>query len=285
MTDLFESPYVHLSRARCNDVEQSLGSEWLVTNGTGGYASGTVSGAATRRYHGTLVAALQAPVGRTVLSGPVDEWAVYAAHRWPISTHDWAGGTISPPGYRFIESFRLEGTIPVWTYAFADALLEKRIWMVHGRQTTLVRYTLVRGSADMELELRPLLTCRDFHALPSTAGWAPEVAFAPSPNRLTAQMFAGAPTVSIELDRRSFDHSPDWYRNFHFREEASRGFDADADLYCPGLFRASLRQGESATLAVSCEASSVLSAPGAADSLLAAESERQRALLGEAGVR
>jgi len=98
-------------------------------------------------------------------------------------------------------------------------------------------------------------------------------------------MFAGAPTISIELDRGSFDPSPDWYRNFHYREEASRGFDADADLYCPGLFRTNLRQGESATLAVSCEASSVLSAPGAADSLLAAESERQRALLGEAGVR
>jgi len=275
---------VRRGRARCGDLAQSLGAEWLVTNGLGGYASGTVAGAATRRYHGTLVAALQPPVGRTVLAGPVDEWAVYAGQRFPLSTHEWAGGAVSPGGYCYIESFQLEGATPVWTYAFAGALLEKRIWMVNGAETTLVRYTLVRASAELVLELRPLLTCRDFHALPSTIDWAPEVTTPEgTAAAIAVAVFQGAQTLHIETDSGAFERSPTWYRNFHYREEAARGFDAEADLYCPGLFRVSLQPDESATLAISTAAGSILAAPGSSEALLKAERERQKQLLDKAG--
>ncbi len=103
--------------------------EWLCTNGIGGFASGTVAGSLTRRYHGLLAAALTPPVGRTVLVTKLDEAVEYAGTRTELAANRWADGAVAPDGYRHIESFRLDGTTPVWTYAVADALIEKRVWM------------------------------------------------------------------------------------------------------------------------------------------------------------
>src|SRR5205823_4428291 len=103
--------------------------EWLVTNGIGGYASGSLSGVNTRRYHGLLVAALAPPVERTVLVGGVIDWAIYDGRRYPLCANEYADGTIDPRGFRFLQSFCLEGAVPVWTFALGDALVEKRLWM------------------------------------------------------------------------------------------------------------------------------------------------------------
>src|SRR5579863_4913299 len=136
-----------LGRDACGDFEQSQAREWLVTNGLGGYASGTIAGALTRRYHGLLVAALDPPASRTLLVPKFDESARYLGASYDLSANRWADGTISPAGYVFIESFSLDGTAPVWRYAIADALIERRIWMPHGANTTIVRHTVERASA------------------------------------------------------------------------------------------------------------------------------------------
>src|SRR2546426_2124519 len=106
---------LHLDQQICRNVEAAMGREWLVTNGLGGYASGTVAGVNTRRYHGLLVAALAPPVERTVLVAGSIEWATYAGKRYPLSTHEYGDGTIDPLGYRNLVGFRLDGTLPVWT--------------------------------------------------------------------------------------------------------------------------------------------------------------------------
>lgn len=271
------------SRTRCGDLAQSSAAEWLVTNGRGSYASGTVAGVATRRYHGTLIAALEPPAGRTVLAGPLDEWGVYRGQRHALSTHEWSDGAISPDGFRSLESFHLEEGIPVWTYAFNDVLLEKRTWMMHGADTTLVRYTLLRGSAPLELELRPLLTFRDFHALPATSGWQPDVA-APGSSTVTIRMTPSAPLVLIATDTGAFQQTPDWYRNFFYREEAARGFDAVADLFCPGVFHVTLEPGDSATLAVGLSSLTPFTTTDAGQALLEATVKRGAMLLTRAGV-
>src|SRR2546426_9514805 len=116
--------------------------EWLCTNGIGGFASGTVAGSLTRRYHGLLVAALEPPLGRTLLVAKVDETVAYDDRERQLSTNRWAGGTIDPHGYREIERFALDGTTPVWTYAVDDALVEKSGWMEHGSNTTYVCYSV-----------------------------------------------------------------------------------------------------------------------------------------------
>ncbi len=106
--------------------------EWLVTNGLGGWASGTVGGANTRRYHGLFVPALQPPLGRTVLVSKLNDRLALSGREFPLSSNEYGDGTIDPHGYRNIESFRLDWGIPTWTFAVAEGLLEKRVWMPHG---------------------------------------------------------------------------------------------------------------------------------------------------------
>ncbi len=114
---------VEFGREVCGDLNTAEAREWLVTNGIGGFASGTVAGSLTRRYHGLLIAALQPPLGRTQLVATLDETLRYAGSDYALITQHWASGAIDPSGFRYIESFHLEGATPVWIYALADALI------------------------------------------------------------------------------------------------------------------------------------------------------------------
>jgi len=121
---LSEQAEIQFGREICGDLAAAESREWLVTNGIGGYASGTVAGTLTRRYHGLLIAALQPPLGRTQLVASFDEIVHYSGADFSLATHRWSSGAIDPKGFLSVESFHLEGTTPVWTFALADALLE-----------------------------------------------------------------------------------------------------------------------------------------------------------------
>ena len=136
---------IDFGREVCGNLASSVRREWLVTNGIGGYASGTVAGLLSRRYHGLLVAALRPPLGRTLLLTKLDETATYGGRSYSLFANHWAGDLIQPRGYHHVERFHLEGMTPVWTFALADASLEKRIWMQHGANTTYVRYDMRRA--------------------------------------------------------------------------------------------------------------------------------------------
>src|ERR1700733_15886529 len=156
---------VEFGREICGDLPSAESREWLVTNGIGGYAFGTIAGLDTRCYHGLLVAALEPPLGRTLLVTKVEETARYASQEFALSTNRWADGTIAPQGYLNIERFCLEGTTPVWIFALADALLEKRIFMQSGANTTYVLYRLARASSPVELSVKVLTDYADEHCV------------------------------------------------------------------------------------------------------------------------
>jgi predicted glycogen debranching enzyme len=126
-------------REICGELSLAESREWLCTKGIGGFASGTVAGVLTRRYHGLLIAALEPPLGRTLLVAKADEHVEYDGLRRPLFTNRWADGTVDPHGHEDLEEFRLEGTTPVWTYACADARIAKRVFMELGANTTYVR--------------------------------------------------------------------------------------------------------------------------------------------------
>src|SRR5436190_20319166 len=108
---ILEQPLIDFGPEIAADLPDALRREWLVTNGLGGYASGTVAGVNTRRYHGLLVAALAPPVERTVLVGGTIDWAAYAGNRYPLATQEYSDGTIDPHGYLNLVGFRLDGTL------------------------------------------------------------------------------------------------------------------------------------------------------------------------------
>jgi predicted glycogen debranching enzyme len=275
---VLEQPLVRFGPEVAADLPSALRREWLVTNGLGGYASGTLAGIATRRYHGLLVAALAPPVERTVLvAGSIDR-AEYDGHRYPLSTHEYGDGTIDPHGYRFIQTFQLEGSLPVWTFAFGDALLERRIWMAYGANTTYVTYRLLRGSRPLELEVAPLVTYRDFHSLGH--GQGRQLGVAERGGGIEVRAFDGAVPYRILAEGARYAPGLTWYWNFLHREETARGLDDRSDLFVPGTFSKRLREGEVLTLVLTTEPRPATDARHALD----AERWRQRALLRQATV-
>src|SRR5713226_3633366 len=155
---------VEFGREICGDLAAAEKREWLVTNGIGGFASGTVAALPTRCYHGLLVAALKPPLGRTLLVSHLEETAEYDGRKRDLGTCRWAGGAVSQDGYRHIERFHLEGATPVWTFACGDALIEKRMWMEQGANTTYVTYQLARGCRPVQIAIKALVNYRDYHA-------------------------------------------------------------------------------------------------------------------------
>jgi predicted glycogen debranching enzyme len=155
---------IELGREITGRFEASTSREWLMTNGLGSWASGTVSGANTRRCHGLFAPSLTPPLGRTVLVSKFDEGARLGERLFPLSSNKFGDGTLAPKGYRHLEAFRLEGGIPTWTYALSEALLEKRVWRPHGQNTTWVTYTLRRTSRPVALTVKAFVAGRDAHA-------------------------------------------------------------------------------------------------------------------------
>jgi predicted glycogen debranching enzyme len=236
----------------CGSPESAARREWLVTNGLGGYASGSVSGQLTRRYHGLLVAALDPPLARTLLVSKFDELVRYDGRCYALGTNRWAGGTISPDGYRLIERFRLAGTTPVWTYACADALVEKRVWMQEGANTTFVRYRLLRSSAgSAKLEIKALVNYRDFHALTLAGEWRMDVA--PVERGLRVTPLPGASPFYLLSDVAKAEPRHEWYRDFDLILERARGLEDREDHLLAGMFRIQLAPDESVTLVLSTD--------------------------------
>ena len=253
-----ERAEIEFGREICGDLAAAESREWLVTNGIGGYASGTVAGSQTRRYHGLLIAALQPPVSRTQLVSAIDEIVHYAGADFSLATHRWASGAVDPEGFLLLEDFRLEGATPVWTYALSDALLERRVWMRQGENTTFLQYTLVRGSSALELELKALVNYRDFHSLTRAGGWRMKIEPVEHGARVLA--FDGAVPFYLKSSSSICELRHDWYLGCYLGEETERGLDDREDRLFAALFRAKLDPGSSVTLVLTTEAAASLDA-------------------------
>ncbi len=237
---------VQFGREVSGELDAAEAREWLVTNGLGGFSSGTVAGTATRRYHGLLIAALQPPGGRTLLVAGLDESVRYLETSFPLATNRWSSGFVSPSGYLQIESFFLEGTKPVWRYALADALLEKRVWMKQGENTTCVQYTLVRGSAPVEMDAKVLVNYRDFHLTTQAGDWRMSVE--PVENGLKITAFEGATPFYLKSAGASVQPRHEWYRDYFLPAEKARGLDDREDRLLAAQFHFELVPQESVTL-------------------------------------
>ena len=244
-----------LGRDICGDWDGAVNREWLVTNGLGGYACGTLAGANTRRYHAFLMASLKPPVARTLLVAKVDVSVEYLGRLYHLGANEFAGGAIDPRGFVHLESFRVENGIPVWRYAIADAVLEQRIFMAPGANTSYLRLELKRASAPAQIELKPLVTYRGEHGL--GRGARPFRAVA-EPLGCVVDAGDGAQPYRLAIGAGRFSAGDTWYWNFLHREEFGRGLDALEDLWGPGLFNAELNVGEPFYFTASAERSAPL---------------------------
>jgi predicted glycogen debranching enzyme len=238
-------------REICGNLQTSESREWLITNGIGGYASGTVAGLLTRRYHGLLIAALNPPLGRTLMLTKLDETVQYDAQTYPLSTNRWVSGIVAPQGYLHLESFCLEGMIPVWRFACADALLEKRVWMQQGANTTYMQYTLPRATKPLTLTLKALVNYRDHHGDTRSSDWQTIVDRVEQGLCVTA--YPSAASLYLLSNATTVLPAHEWYENFALAVERSRGLCDREDHLHAATFEITLNPGEVLTFAASTE--------------------------------
>jgi predicted glycogen debranching enzyme len=225
---------IAFDRSICGDLSGAKHREWLETNGIGGYASSTIAGLNTRRYHGLLVAATRPPLWRMVMLSKLEETVVIRGHRYDLSTNRYPGA-VYPAGYELIKQFRLE-PFPTFVYEVEDIEIEKRIFLVHRQNTVVIEYDFRRSdgarSAEIAFELRPLIAFRDYH---STARWndALDPAFAIEGDRVTLKPYDGVPPLHIAFGPAQIERVGDWYYNFELDAEFERGFFDKEDLFNP----------------------------------------------------
>jgi predicted glycogen debranching enzyme len=269
-----ERPAITFGRDICGDFESASAPEWLVTNGIGGYASGTISGVLTRRYHGLLVAARKPPLDRRLLLVKLDETMQYNGKSINLFANRWLDGFVNPDGYHYIENFYLDGTMPVWNYAFADALLEKRVWMQQDANTTYICYRLRRAAHPAQLTLKALVDNRDHHG--ETHGSTPmQVEPVEAGMKVTAP---GNPPFYLLSDRADVQVQNEWYQSFALSVEQYRGFRGVEDHSFAAEFTATLQPGESLTITASTDANPNLDS----DSALAERRKYEAAIIAQA---
>jgi predicted glycogen debranching enzyme len=258
-----------------------LDREWLVTNGRGGYASGTIAGAATRRYHGLLVAALPAPLGRLMMFNHLLEYVRLPSFRTvQFGGEERVGGHLEIHGIEQLGEFRLEAGLPVWRYDVDGFILEKRIYLAYRQNTVYISYRLVEGKGKVRLKLRPAVHFRGHDE--------PIADLPPRTYTLTAvdqhyELVGGKPNFpSLKLrlhgEQAAFTLYAQKVPDILYRVEMSRGYEFKGALWSPGHFRVDLESGVDATLVASTEdwETALALPPHVA---LAAELERRRRLV------
>ncbi|HEX4132491.1 MAG TPA: amylo-alpha-1,6-glucosidase [Pirellulales bacterium] len=258
--------------------------EWLATNGLGGYASGTLSGACTRRYHGLLIAALPAPLGRMVMFNHLAEELRLPGGRKVSLGADERPDRVIEYDAATLAEFRLEDGMPVWTYAVENFLLEKRVVLPHLQNTVHVVYRMLRAPGPVRLRLRPSFDFRSHEAAVCAGTDHPyqvtaigdriEVA---SHNLPTLRLRMTGPSPAFVLDGGR-------YREVFYRIEAARGYESSGRLWNPGYFRTNLGNGEQANLIASTEEWDTVLAV-TSDEALEAERERSDRLVLQADLR
>jgi predicted glycogen debranching enzyme len=242
------------SQADAAEIEPLITREWLVTNGLGGYASGTVSGVASRRYHGLLIAALPAPLGRWVMLNHLTELI-----RLPNGTTLLIGGEerkqeLRLHGADLLKEFRLEMGLPVWRYEFDGYTLEKRILLPHRQNTVHVNYRLVKGDGTVRLKVRPSVHFRGYEDSVNTEHVGPcKVACIERRVEVSSQKKLPPLRLFVHGQHVAFTLDGDWLPDLLYRMEESRGYDARGSMWTPGYFRADLSAAADVTLVASTE--------------------------------
>lgn len=242
----------------CKNLDRALRLEWLETNGRGGFSSGTVAGANTRRYHALLLTARTPPGERVVLVNQLEEWLDLDGHSFPLSTNCYPG-TVYPSGYDYCTGFSTDPW-PTWTFTCDNTIIQREIFAIHERDLAIVRWRLLgKKNRRAILRVRPKLTGRDDHATHHEN------------ERLSADVSIGTGLVTWHpyptlppvraFHAGDYRHAPEWYRQVEFPLEQQRGLDHTEDWWSPGEFTIDLAARSTHTIAFTSESIDRLDIP------------------------
>ena len=237
--------YLRVDKSRLINLEYSLGKEILRTNRAGSYASMTIIGCNTRKYHGLLVCPVDQLDGeRHVLLSSLDETVIQHGKEFNIGIHKYEGDNYEPKGHKYVRDFEAE-TIPVTIIRVGGVVLRKERLLVENDEQILIKYTLLEAHSPTILRFKPFLAFRNIHALSKsnlTANTKSEFV----PNGIKSKLYNGYPFLHMQFSKSvDFIPVPDWYYNIEYLEEQKRGYDYKEDLFVPGYFELPIKKGES----------------------------------------
>jgi len=240
--------------AKKTDVLQNFAEatrhEWIETNGLGGWASSSIIGANTRRYHGLLVASLTPPTKRFVLLSKLDETIITADGRYELGANLYDSNTDHPGGQQYLQSFTKE-LFPQWEYEAGGIRFKKTIAMVHGENTVVVIYDIMETGQPFTLELLPLMAARNYHSLQHEGtGLHWHVDFQ---NGIFHNRPNGKTNVFLSVPGSTYQHNPKWFNDFLYSAEKNRGLDYKEDLLNHGLFTVKLKPGDTLGIIISTD--------------------------------
>jgi predicted glycogen debranching enzyme len=272
---------VSFSPTRADESEFDRQPEWLVANGLGGYASGTVSGAATRRYHGLLIAALPAPFGRVLmLNGLAEEFHLPDGQVVEVSAGQSQGqeaSSVTPP---VLSEFCLDMGLPIWRYSIDDVVVEKRLYLPYRQNTVQVTYRLLSHAGRVGIRLRPLIHFREHEAPVDRQPLAPYVlTVVEDQYEISSGVY---PTLRLLLHGKGeFLIERKKIERLSYVLEQTRGYTAVGDLWTPGSFVVDCSPGQEITLVASTESWEVVRALAPVEAWNA-ERERREHLIASA---
>jgi 4-alpha-glucanotransferase len=269
--------FIHCGRAICGDLVQAERREWWVTNGLGGYAAGTVAGCLTRGYHGLLIAPMHAPRDRRLIFAKADPILVDGDRDIALFSNRWAGDVVSPNGYVHLESFRLEGRMPVWRFAVGDIVLEQRIWLEPGANTSYVawRLTAPGNARPLQLRVHLLVNNRGHHARTRMHDFQPVLeALHPTLRLVETDDFI----LRLWTCGGVIRDGVSWFENFDLLVEHERGLAHRDHHFCLGEALLELRPGVWTGVVASLDEAADLDLSAAMQRFL----NRDRALLAQA---
>jgi predicted glycogen debranching enzyme len=238
------------------DADDLIRREWLVTNGLGGYASSTVAGVSTRRYHGLLIAVLPAPLGRFVmLNHLMEQIRLPNGRTVRLGGEQQAEGTFDLHGLEFFREFRLEWGLPVWRWEIEEWVLEKRLSMIHEQNTTQINYRLIAGQGTIRLKLRLAVHFRPHDDKVSIQFKHPYMLTALGDRYEVCEQGSALPPLRFHIHgrRAAFTVESQPTQPLLYRQEEERGYDARGELWSPGYFRIDLAPEHDVTLVASTE--------------------------------
>jgi predicted glycogen debranching enzyme len=246
---------IQFERETWSDLEAALRREWLETNGLGGFASSTIVGLNTRRYHGLLVAATKPPAGRLVLLSKLEETLWIDGRRFDLSANRYPG-VIHPQGFHYLKQFRLD-PFPVFTYEVEDIEMEKSVFMIHGENSAVIHYEVRKNTRpevpkNLRLEIRPLIAFRDYHGT-THENDAINSAVQERSGLATVTPYQRLPSLHLAHNAIELRKTGDWYRNFEYDAERERGLDFSEDLFNPFVLSFDLRLRRQASIIASTE--------------------------------
>jgi predicted glycogen debranching enzyme len=248
---------IQFAQQICANPEKACEREWLETNGLGGFASSTITGLNTRRYHGLLTAATRPPVGRMLLLAKLEETLVIDGQRFDLSANQYPN-TVHPRGFQYLKSFRLD-PFPVFTYEVKGVRISKSVFMPDGENSTVIQYEIQSSDdapscslpvTNCQLEIYPLIAFRDYHST-THENSALNTAVEQQAKLLSFTPYAGLPTLHLAHDAGAVETSGHWYRNFEYQVERQRGLDFVEDLFNPCVLKFDVTGGGRANLIAS----------------------------------